>query len=149
VEAILLIGIQASGKSTFCKENLFDTHVRINLDMLRTRHRERSLIEACHQSKQPYVIDNTNPTCDARVGYLQAAKAAGFRTVGYYFASRVDECIERNSQRPTRQVIPIPGLLGTYNKLQIPIRGEGFDQLFYVSIDSEGKFITCEWIDEV
>jgi transcriptional regulator with XRE-family HTH domain len=37
VEAIIFVGIQASGKSTFYRERFFDTHLRINLDMLKTR----------------------------------------------------------------------------------------------------------------
>ena len=37
MQVVILIGIQGSGKSTFCRKRFFDTHVRINLDMLRTR----------------------------------------------------------------------------------------------------------------
>ena len=33
MEAVIFIGIQASGKSTFFKERFFNTHVRINLEM--------------------------------------------------------------------------------------------------------------------
>ncbi|MEN3294973.1 MAG: hypothetical protein V7642_4226, partial [Burkholderiales bacterium] len=40
MEMLLFIGIQASGKSTFYKERFFDTHVRISMDLLRTRNRE-------------------------------------------------------------------------------------------------------------
>jgi predicted kinase len=36
MEAIILIGIQASGKSTFFQQQFFATHVRINLDSLKT-----------------------------------------------------------------------------------------------------------------
>ena len=39
-ECIIFVGIQGSGKSTFYKENFFKTHVRINLDMLKSRNRE-------------------------------------------------------------------------------------------------------------
>jgi len=39
MEAIIFIGIQATGKSTFYKDNFFKTHIRINLDMLKTRKR--------------------------------------------------------------------------------------------------------------
>ena len=53
---ILFIGIQATGKSEFYKRNFYKTHIRINLDMLKTRHRERILIGACLTAKQPFVI---------------------------------------------------------------------------------------------
>lgn len=149
MEAIVLIGLQASGKSSFCRDRLFNSHVRINLDMLRTRNRERLLIAACHEAKQPYVIDNTNPTREDRVGYIQAAKSAGFRVVGNYFASKVEDCKTRNSQRSNDQVVPLKGLLGTYGKLQLPERDEGFDELHYVSIDVDGEFSVSEWTDEV
>jgi predicted kinase len=51
VDAIIFVGIQATGKSTFFKERFFDTHVRINLDMLKTRHREETLFNACLEAK--------------------------------------------------------------------------------------------------
>ena len=54
------MGIQGAGKSTFFKERFFDTHVRINLDMLKTRHREAILLDACIRAKQRFVVDNTN-----------------------------------------------------------------------------------------
>lgn len=149
MEAVVLIGLQASGKSSFCRERLFDSHVRINLDMLRTRNREKVLIEACHEAKQAYVVDNTNPTRDERAGYIQAAKAAGYRVVGYYFASKVEDCKTRNSLRPAAQVVPINGLLGTYGRLQVPEQNEGFDELSYVSINADGGFSVSEWKDEV
>ena len=149
MEAVILIGIQASGKSTFCKQRLFDTHVRINLDMLRTRHREQRLLTACIEAKQPFVVDNTNPTKEDRARYIAAAKDAGFRVVGYYFASKVEECKERNVGRETDQVVPLPGLLGTYGRLELPDRSEGYDELYYVTVTNDGGFDLSEWTDEV
>jgi predicted kinase len=40
MQAIIFMGIQACGKSTFYHHKFALTHVRINLDMLKTRHRE-------------------------------------------------------------------------------------------------------------
>ena len=40
MECVIFIGIQASGKTEFYKQNFFKTHVRISMDMLKTRHRE-------------------------------------------------------------------------------------------------------------
>lgn len=149
MEAVVLIGLQASGKSSFCRDQLFDTHVRVSLDMLRTRNRERLLIEACHEAEQPYVVDNTNPTRDDRARYIGAARSAGFGVVGYYFESKIEDCKQRNGRRPDDQIVPVKGLLGTYSRLQLPNRGEGFDKLHYVSLDADGGFSVCEWIDEV
>jgi predicted kinase len=51
MEAILFIGIPASGKSTFYKERFFTTHIRVNLDMLKTRKREALILQACLVAK--------------------------------------------------------------------------------------------------
>jgi predicted kinase len=82
VQAILFTGIQATGKSSFYRERFFHTHVRINLDMLRTRHRERVLLRACLDALQPFVVDNTNLTRRDRAAYIELARAAGFRGCG-------------------------------------------------------------------
>lgn len=52
MEAIILIGIQDSGKSTFYRERFFDTHVRISLDQLKTRHREAAFLHTCLSTGQ-------------------------------------------------------------------------------------------------
>jgi predicted kinase len=141
MEAVILIGIQASGKSTFYKERFFDTHVRINLDMLRTPRRERLLLEACLAAKQPLVIDKMNLTREKRKVYIDAAKAAGFRVVGYVFDSDLDACTRRNALRPPNQVIPLPGVLAAHRNLEPPTLAEGFDELHRVSVGPEGRFV--------
>jgi predicted kinase len=62
MEAVIFCGIQGAGKSTFFKKHFFQTHVRISLDLLRTRHREKVFLTACLESGQRFVVDNTNPT---------------------------------------------------------------------------------------
>jgi predicted kinase len=149
MEAVILVGLQASGKSTFFRERFFDSHVRINGDMLKTRHRETLLLQACLDGKQPFVIDKTNVTREARSTYVAAARARGFRVIGYYFQSNIQDCMKRNADRPASQVIPEAGLLGTYGRLELPDAEEGFDALQYVSIDDRGAFQVEEWSDEV
>ena len=99
MEAIIFIGLQASGKSSFYQEKFIDTHIRINLDMLKTRHREKILFNACLEAKQPFVIDNTNPTREERSYYITSAKAKKFKIIGYYFESNLENCKLRNQQR--------------------------------------------------
>jgi predicted kinase len=129
VEAVILVGLQGAGKSTFYRERFFTTHVRLSLDMLKTRHRERRLLRACVEALQPFVVDNTNPTRAERAVYIEAARQAGFRVVGYYFRSHVEECMRRNEQRPTDQQVPLKGLLGTAGGMELPSPDEGFDEI--------------------
>jgi predicted kinase len=74
VQAVIFIGIQASGKSTFYHQQFALTHLRINLDMLKTRHRAQRLVETCIEVSQSFVVDNTNPTSDDRQRYIEPAK---------------------------------------------------------------------------
>src|SRR5262249_10190339 len=138
-----------AGKSTFYKERFSDTHLRINLDMLRTRRRERCFLQTCVETRQRFVVDNTNPTRAERAVYIRAAKDAGIRVVGYYFQSRVEDCRRRNEQRPADKRVPLPGLLGTAGRMELPSLEEGFDELYYVRIDEAGSFVVEGWQDEV
>lgn len=147
MEAILFIGVQAAGKSTFFRERFADTHVRINLDMLRTRHREQRLIETCLAIEQPFVVDNTNPTREDRARYFAMCRDARVTVRGYYFASRIDETLERNAARP--RPIPERGVRATHARLEIPTLDEGFAELAYVAIASGGTFDVKPWNDEV
>lgn len=149
MEAVIFIGIQGTGKSSFYKERFFHTHVRINLDMLKTKNRFRLLLTACLEGGQPFVVDNTNVTKDVRAEFVGQAKAAGFRVVGYYFRSDISSALARNSERVDSARIPDVGVLGTYKRLEIPRRDEGFDALYYVGIDPDGRFQIDEWADEV
>ena len=149
VEAVIFVGVQGAGKSTFYQERFFDTHLRINLDMLKTRHRERRLLQACVETSQAFVVDNTNPTRAERAVYIQTAKEAGFRVLGYYFQSKVEDCKRRNEQRPSDKQVPLRGILGTAGRLELPSLGEGFDELHYVRIAEVGGFVVEEWQDEV
>ena len=144
MEAVVFVGIQASGKSSFYRARFFDTHLRINLDMLKTRHREQILLHACIEAKQPFVVDNTNPSVEERARYIELARSGGFRIVGYYFRSQPKEALARNNQRTGKARIPEKGILGTYKRLSVPTMEEGFDELYHAHIDEMGCFIAKE-----
>lgn len=147
-ECIILIGIQGAGKSTFCAQYFFDTHVRINLDMLRTRNRERRIFESCLEATQSCVIDNTNTTIEERQKYIESAKENGFSVVGYYLRSSISECLSRNSRREGHKRIPNSAISSRYNKMEIPSISEGFDKLYYVSIVN-GEFSIVDFSEEI
>lgn len=141
MEAVLFVGIQGSGKSSFYREGFFDTHVRVSLDMLKSRERERALIRACLSCRQPFVVDDTNVLASQRAEVIGLARAAGFRVVGYFFRSELKDALRRNNERAGKRKIPPAGLVGTYKRLQPPSPAEGFDELFAVEIDAEGRFV--------
>ena len=152
MEAAILIGIQGTGKSTFCRERLFHSHVRINMDMLQSRHRETLILAACLNAKQSFAVDNTNPTREERARYISAARAAGFKVVGYYFESKVKDALLRNELRGPGHRVPDRGVLGTAGRLQLPARAEGFDALYYVRLappPAANDFIIEEWRDDL
>jgi predicted kinase len=126
-DAVIFVGIPATGKSTFYREHFFTTHVRINLDMLRTRHREDILLRACIEARQPFVVDNTNLTGEERKRTIVLAGAAGFRITGYYFQSSIGDAITRNAARTGKAQIPAKAIGGAHKRLQLPTYGEGFE----------------------
>lgn len=129
MEAVIFVGVQGAGKTTYYTEHLFHTHVRISRDMLRTREREAILIRACIQSKQSYAVDNTNATAAARAGYIAAAKTIGFRVVAVYFEVSMRTAIGRNNHRTDKKPIPVPAIIRTLKQIEPPMLDEGFDEI--------------------
>lgn len=134
MELIIFAGIQASGKSTFYKQYFCDTHIRVNLDMLKTRHRERLLVNACLEMKQPFVIDNTNATIEERKVYIENAKKYHFRIISYYFLPDFVASQQHNALRQGKHFIPEVGIKSTLSKLQRPSIVEGFDKIYEVTL---------------
>ena len=145
MDAVLFMGIQGSGKTTFYKESFFDTHVRVSRDMLKTRNRELVLVSACLAARQDFVVDDTNASKANRAEYVAAAKAAGFRVVGYYFRTPLRTALARNRRRADRHVVPVPGVLATFKRFQPPAWSEGFDELHLVETGKENEFSVRPW----
>lgn len=148
MEAIIFCGIQATGKSTFYKERFFRTHMRISMDMLNTRNKENQFLQTCFLTQQRFVVDNTNPTKAERGKYVELAKQFKYKVIGYYFQSKVEDAIARNSSRDGKENISMAGIKGAFKKLELPSYDEGFDELYYVEISNDG-FIVKEWQNEI
>lgn len=148
MEMIIFTGIQATGKSEFFKRRFYNTHIRINLDMLITRSRENILVNACLEAKQPFAVDNTNPTVESRKKYIDPAKNKKFRIIGYYFKSGVREAIERNEKREGKAKVPPKAIYHTHSTLELPSYNEGFDELYCIQI-KDNDFIIEEYSDEI
>ena len=136
--AVIMIGLQASGKSTYYQRYYAQTHVHINLDRLHTRNKERQLLLECIEKGLPFAVDNTNPTAQDRARYILPAKQAGYRIVGLFFRSRVAECIARNEGRSGKAKVPVAAITATSGRLELPGMSEGFDEMYYVSMTDDG-----------
>lgn len=117
--------------------------------MLKTKHREKRLLETCLEITQPFVVDNTNPTPEERKRYIEPAKERNFQIIGYYFESKVTDSLQRDRNRPLKQQIPEKGIRGTYARLILPKYAEGFDELYYVRLLPERGFIVEQWTEEI
>jgi predicted kinase len=133
MEAVLLCGVQGSGKTTLYRDRFIDTHVRVSMDLLRTRPREEAFVNLCLQTQQRFVVDNTNPTAAERRRYIVPAKAAGFRVIGYLVEVDAAEALARNEEREPGRRVPPSGTMGTARRLVRPAPEEGFDELWYAT----------------
>src|SRR5215210_7895542 len=138
MEAIVLCGLQGSGKTTLFRDRFLETHVRISMDLLRTRAREAALLRTCLDSGQRFVVDNTNPTPAERRRYVAPARAARFRVIGYLVDVEEGEALARNAERAGRRRVPVPGLIGTGRRLIRPTPEEGFDELWHATAAVDG-----------
>jgi predicted kinase len=140
MEAIVLCGAQGSGKTTLYRDRFIDTHVRVSMDVLRTRAREEAFVRLCLQTRQRFVVDNTNPTPADRRRYVEPARAAGFRVIAYLV--EVDDVVAlgRNAERGGKRRVPAAGVVGTARRLQRPTPEEGFDELWHATAAPDGAW---------
>ena len=138
MEAVIFCGLQGSGKTTLYRDRFLETHVRISMDLLRTRAREADLVAWCLRSHTRFVVDNTNPTAADRARYVAPAHDAGYRVIGYLVDALADEALARNASRTGRARVPDRGVAGTARRLLRPTLEEGFDELWHATVAPGG-----------
>lgn len=148
MDMIVLIGLQAAGKSTFYRQRFAATHVLVSKDLLRSARdpgrRQTALIAAALAAGRPVVVDNTNPSPAERVPLVQLGHAHGAVVTGYYFEPDVRESLQRNRLRQGRARVPDVAIFATAKKLVRPSPAEGFDRLLHVRSGSGMGFEVCE-----
>ena len=132
MQAVIFCGIQGSGKSTFYKQHFFNSHVRISMDLLRTRNREKLFLNACLSSSARFVVDNTNPTVRERERYLTPALQKRYELICFYFRSDIEAALLRNVNRTGKELIPEIGIRATLKRFEAPSFGEGYSRIYHV-----------------
>jgi predicted kinase len=135
-EAIIFIGLQGSGKTTYFMSHFAATHVHISRDIQQNPDREIAFIRECLCSGRSFVVDNTNATRAARAQYIREAKAAGFTVLCYFFDTPLRTAIGRNNHRKDKKPIPVPAILRTAKRLEPPSIEEGADQIRTITAET-------------
>jgi predicted kinase len=137
LELVIFVGLPGSGKSTYYREHYAATHVHVSKDLMpnvRARdERQWREIEAALAAGRSVVVDNTNPSRDARAPLIALGRRFGAKIGGYFFDVDVRACIMRNREREGRARVPEVAIFTTRKKLQPPALDEGFDELHVIT----------------
>ncbi|MEV5883834.1 ATP-binding protein [Streptomyces sp. NPDC052020] len=144
-EVAVLVGLQASGKSTFCEQRLRERYALVSKDRFPRGARDKQarqmrLVEAALADGRSVAVDNTNPS-PAEWGPLVAAgHTYGAAVVAYWFPPDLAGSLRRNAARTGRDRVPDVGVRATLKRLRRPTREDGFDAVLTVRFDGRGGF---------
>ena len=136
---MILIGLPASGKSTFFRERFAATHDHVSKDLFRNnrqpQRRQDQLIAESLASGRSVVVDNTNPSEAVRAPVIALARKHGAEVVGYFFATEAGDALRRNRARQGRERVPDVAIFTARKRLEPPTLAEGFDRVFSVRMN--------------
>ena len=144
-EVVILIGLQASGKTTFFRREFASTHVHLSKDLFpnakRRQARQLRMLGEALEDGRPVVVDNTNPSPEDWAPLIEVARRHGARVKGYWFPPDFVGSQERNALRKGKTRVPDVGLYATLKRLRRPGAEDGFDELYSVGFDGDGGFV--------
>src|SRR5258705_5952587 len=139
MECVILVGLPASGKSTFFRERFAATHDHVSKDLIRhnrtPQRRQEQLMSESLASGRSVVIDNTNPSVAVRAPLIAAARRHGAEVVGYVFVTEAADALRRNRAREGRARVPDVAIFTARKRLEPPTAAEGFDRIFAVRMN--------------
>ena len=99
LEAVVFVGLQASGKSSCYRCCFAATHDHISKDAWHRQRRQLRLIDEALAAGRSVVVDNTNPAPEDRRPLVAAIRARGAAAVAVWFPASVGEYLARNRRR--------------------------------------------------
>jgi predicted kinase len=144
MELIILMGLPASGKTSFYWTQLSGEREYISKDLMpnvrRKQEKQIALLERALKAGRSVVVDNTNSSRAMRAPLLALGRDYRARVVGYYFESSLHECLERNRQRIGKARVPDAAIFSAAKLFEIPSQEEGFDELYSVTLSNGTDF---------
>lgn len=148
-ELVVLMGLQASGKSSFARLEFAGSHVVVSKDdWPNARRKQQRMMRTTREylsAGSSVVIDNTNVSAGDRRPLVDLGREFDARVVGYWLESDVDACAERNASRVGRARVPDVGFFATVRRLEWPSMDEGFDELHSVRMIDADRFEIAAW----
>ncbi|MGW0468617.1 AAA family ATPase [Streptomyces sp. NPDC003027] len=146
LDIAVLVGLQASGKSTFYGQRLAGRYALVSKDLFpraarRKQERQMRLVEAALAEGRSVAVDNTNPSPEEWRPLVAAGHAHGATVTAYWFPPDVAGSKRRNAARRDRERVPDVGIHATSTRLRRPSPADGFDAVYEVRFDGRGGFL--------
>lgn len=151
-DLILLVGIPASGKSTFREVNFPELKV-ISPDsfvgytkenpwtpksvMIAWKKSDELLMEYINNGESKIIFDATFVNPKRRKKYIKIAKENNIKISAIYINTPFEIATERNKKRDQYRMVPENTMQEMYKRLIPPSMEEGFDEVFYYNHDTK------------
>ncbi|MET9511872.1 ATP-binding protein [Streptomyces flavidovirens] len=145
LDVAVLVGLQASGKSTFYEQHLSGRYTLVSKDLFprgarNKQQRQMRLLQEALTAGRPVAIDNTNPSPQEWGPLIALGHAHGATATAYWFPPDVTGSLRRNAARQGRDRVPDVGVFATLKRLRKPSLADGFDTVLEVRFDGHGGF---------
>lgn len=154
---IMLIGLPASGKSTWAKNNTDDNTVWLSSDNLRIelfndvncQGNNNDLFNIMNKRTRDLLISGKNVIYDAtnisskrRIALIKYLKKTKCKYICYYFSKSINDCIYLDEKRDRSVGVDIINKM--YLNLQIPMYHEGWDEINIINSNTLKVDIDCD-----